>query len=124
MAKITPWITDAADLRIAEEVDAFREKLFLETYPISQFLDFTPEYRDTKFIASAPKGYGKTLLVKAKRLSLQNAHSGILLLPENMLVDRPAGTLPILDKLVTDRKATDHQYWKRAWLLAICLAGC
>jgi len=123
MAQIHPWISDAADLNLAEEVDDFRTKLFLETFPIKQFLDPSREYRDTKFIVSAPKGYGKTLLVKAKRLSLQDSQSGILLLPENMLVDRPGSTLPILNRIMLDRKSTDPQYWKKVWLMAICL-GC
>ena len=46
--------------------------------------------RDDKFIVTATKGFGKTLLLKAKRVGLQASGAGVCL-PENSLLDKPIG---------------------------------
>jgi hypothetical protein len=54
------WTVDADDIRVAEDFD---ESLLHRTPEIDSFL--TPD-RDDKFIVIATKGFGKTLLLKAK----------------------------------------------------------
>src|SRR5438034_3610070 len=59
------WTVDADDIRVAEDFD---ESLLHRTPEIDSFL--TPD-RDDKFIVIATKGFGKTLLLKAKRILYQ-----------------------------------------------------
>jgi hypothetical protein len=59
------WTVDADDIRVAEDFD---ESLLHRTPEIDAFL--TPG-RDDKFVVIGTKGFGKTLLLKAKRVLLQ-----------------------------------------------------
>ncbi len=59
------WTVDADDIRVAEDFD---ESLLHRTPEIDAFL--TPD-RDDKFIVIGTKGFGKTLLLKAKRILYQ-----------------------------------------------------
>ena len=59
------WTVDADDIRVAEDFD---ESLLHRTPEIDSFL--TPD-RDDKFIVIGTKGFGKTLLLKAKRILYQ-----------------------------------------------------
>src|SRR5262249_28975401 len=60
-----PWTVDADDIRVAGDLD---ESLLHKTPEIDAFL--TPD-RDDKFIVIGTKGFGKTLLLKAKRILYQ-----------------------------------------------------
>jgi hypothetical protein len=78
------WTVDADDIRVAEDFD---ESLLHRTPEIDGFL--TPD-RDDKFIVIATKGFGKTLLLKAKRiLYLRESRPGCL--PSATLLDKPIG---------------------------------
>ena len=59
------WTVDADDIRVVEDFD---ESLLHRTPEIEGFL--TPD-RDDKFIVIGTKGFGKTLLLKAKRILYQ-----------------------------------------------------
>ena len=59
------WTVDADDIRVAEDFD---ESLLHRTPEIDTFLSLE---RDDKFIVIATKGFGKTLLLKAKRVLYQ-----------------------------------------------------
>ena len=61
------WTVDADDIRVAEDFD---EALLHRTPDIDAFL--APE-REDKFIVIGTKGFGKTLLLKAKRILYQRA---------------------------------------------------
>jgi hypothetical protein len=61
------WTVDADDIRVAEDFD---ESLLHRTPEIEAFL--TPD-REDKFIVIGTKGFGKTLLLKAKRILYQRA---------------------------------------------------
>ena len=80
------WTVDADDIRVAEDFD---ESLLHRTPEIDSLLNLD---RDDKFIVVATKGFGKTLLLKAKRILYQRDGRATCL---------PAGNL--LDK---DRKST------------------
>jgi hypothetical protein len=122
-ARLKPWITDAIDLDIPKQVKDFRRLLFLENFPIQEFLNTSQYDRDTKFLVIAPKGFGKTLLLKSKRIAIQNNAPNTLFIPrDSSLIDRPLGTPPIFSATDIERKSNDFQYWKTIWLTAICLS--
>ena len=78
------WTVDADDIRVAEDFD---EALLHRTAEIDAFL--TPE-RDDKFIVIGTKGFGKTLLLKAKRVLYQRSGQATCL-PYGNLLDKPIG---------------------------------
>ena len=87
-----PWIIDARELDINQPVE--REQI-LSTPAIEDFLDFDNK---NKTVVAAPKGYGKTLLIKYKRHSYEDR--GYLLIPQNTMVDiGPKFSGPELDKV-------------------------
>ena len=59
------WTVDADDIQVAED---FNESLLHRTPEIEGFLRSD---RDDKFIVIGTKGFGKTLLLKAKRILYQ-----------------------------------------------------
>ena len=78
------WTVDADDIQIADDFDA----TLLHRTPWID--DFLTHGRDEKFIVIATKGFGKTLLLKAKRIALRR-RSARVCLPENSLLDKPIG---------------------------------
>jgi class 3 adenylate cyclase len=119
--RLKPWITDAIDLDLPKKVARFRELLFHENYAISEFLETSATDRDSKFLVIGPKGYGKTLVLKSKRIEIHGSVAETLFIPRDALIDRPPGTPPIFSEADLKRKS-DIQYWKSLWLTAICLA--
>jgi hypothetical protein len=78
-----PWVEDARDLDNADQLLQSANGILEKTPAIADFLR-----RDSKKrIIVAPKGYGKTLLLKCKRILLQKDHEQTFCLPENSLVD-------------------------------------
>ena len=68
------------------------------------------------------KGIRKTLLLLAKRLRFERARSSFHLLPENDLVDKPAGQVRIFSRPDIDKIIQDEMYWENVWLMSIVLA--
>ena len=107
------WTVDADDIQIADDLDA---TLLHRTPWIESFLE---QKRSDQFVVTATKGFGKTLLLKAKRISYGDGAA--LCIPENGLLDKPIG-----DKVFNARmialygESTDN--WKRVWLIAIAIA--
>ncbi len=109
------WTVDADDIRVADDFD---DSLLHRTPEIDRFL--TPD-RDDKFIVIATKGFGKTLLLKAKRILYQReGHTACL--PSGNLLDKPIG-----DKIFSRESiaffAASPLPWSRVWLAAIALAA-
>src|SRR5215471_16096351 len=96
------WTVDADDIRVAEDFD---ESLLHRTPEIDSFL--TPD-RDDKFIVIATKGFGKTLLLKAKRILY--------------LLDKPIGD-KIFGREALTFFAASALPWSKLWLTAIALAA-
>ena len=61
------WTVDADDIRVAEDFD---DALLHRAPEIDAFLTFE---REDKFIVIGTKGFGKTLLLNAKRVLYQRA---------------------------------------------------
>ena len=105
------WTVDADDIQVAEDLSA---RDLHQTPGIEAFL--APQ-RGDKFIVVATKGFGKTLLLKAKRVALQDR---AVCLPQDSLLDKPIG-----DKIFSaDMVAlyTHLEPWVNVWLIAIALA--
>jgi hypothetical protein len=109
------WTVDADDIRVAEDFD---ESLLHRTPEIDGFL--TPG-RDDKFIVIGTKGFGKTLLLKAKRILYQREGHAICL-PSGNLLDKPIG-----DKIFSRESiaffAASSLPWSKVWLTAIAVAA-
>ncbi len=108
------WTVDADDIRVAEDFD---ESLLHRTPEIEAFLNAD---RDDKFIVIGTKGFGKTLLLKAKRILCQRAGNAVCL-PSGSLLDKPIG-----DKIFGRESiaffAASPLPWSKVWLTAIALA--
>jgi len=105
------WTVDADDIQVAEDLSA---RDLHQTPGIEAFL--APQ-RGDKFIVVATKGFGKTLLLKAKRVALQERAA---CLPQDSLLDKPIG-----DKIFSADMAalyTHLEPWVNVWLIAIALA--
>jgi hypothetical protein len=108
------WTVDADDIRVAEDFD---ESLLHRTPEIDGFL--APE-RDDKFIVTGTKGFGKTLLLKAKRVLYQQAGQAICL-PSGTLLDKPIGD-KIFGREAIAFFAASPLPWAKVWLAAIAVA--
>src|SRR5678815_43900 len=107
------WTVDADDIRVAEDFDA---SLLHRTPEIDTFL--SPD-RDDKFIVIGTKGFGKTLLLKAKRILYQQEKRAACL-PAGSLLDKPIG-----DKIFGAEAlaffAASPLPWSKLWLTAIAV---
>jgi class 3 adenylate cyclase len=108
------WTVDADDIRVAEDFD---ESLLHRTPEIDGFL--TPD-RDDKFIVIGTKGFGKTLLLKAKRILYQRGGHA-LCLPSGNLLDKPIGD-KIFSREAIAFFAASSLPWSKVWLAAIAVA--
>ena len=109
------WTVDADDIRVAEDFD---ETLLHRTPEIEAFL--APD-REDKFIVIGTKGFGKTLLLKAKRILYQRAAQSICL-PSGNLLDKPIGD-KIFGREAIAFFAASPLPWAKVWLAAVALAA-
>jgi len=105
------WTVDADDIRVAEDFD---DALLHRTPEIDNFLNLD---RDDKFIVIGTKGFGKTLLLKAKRILYQRAGRAACL-PTGNLLDKPIGD-KIFGKEALAFFAASSLPWSKLWLTAI-----
>jgi class 3 adenylate cyclase len=110
-----PWTVDADDIRAADDFD---ETLLYRTPEIDAFL--APD-RDDKFIVIGTKGFGKTLLLKAKRILYQREGRSECL-PTGALLDKPIGD-KIFSREMLAYFAGSPLPWSKVWLASIALAA-
>jgi class 3 adenylate cyclase len=108
------WTVDADDIRVAEDFD---ESLLHRTPEIDSFLRSD---RDDKFIVIGTKGFGKTLLLKAKRILYQREGRASCL-PVGVLLDKPIGD-KIFSRELLAFFVVSPLPWSKIWLTAIALA--
>ena len=108
-----PWTIDADDIQIANDFDA---RVLHRTPWIEEFLDKT---RDDKFVVVGTKGFGKTLLLKAKRIGYQEA--GRLCIPRDSLLDKPVGD-KVFSREMLQLFGEGPEPWSKLWLVAIATA--
>jgi hypothetical protein len=103
-----PWTVDADDIRAADDFD---ETLLHRTPEIDAFL--APD-RDDKFIVIGTKGFGKTLLLKAKRILYQREGRSACL-PMGALLDKPIGD-KVFSREMLAYFAGSPLPWSKVWL--------
>ncbi len=108
------WTVDADDIRVAEDFD---ESLLHRTPEIDGFLRSD---RDDKFIVIGTKGFGKTLLLKAKRILYQREGRASCV-PAGVLLDKPIGD-KIFSRELLAFFSVSPLPWSKIWLTAISLA--
>lgn len=109
-----PWIEDA---KRYEAIDDVADVGIHQTAAIREFLAHDNNQRT---VVLAPKGCGKTLLIKHKRHSLQNR--GYEMLPSNQLVSLAPGYSPPFDDDRTRHIRENPQYWSTLWQIALAIA--
>jgi hypothetical protein len=107
------WTVDADDIQIADDLDA---TLLHRTPWIESFLE---QKRSDRFVVTATKGFGKTLLLKAKRIAYGDGNA--VCIPENGLLDKPIGD-KVFDAGMVALYGESTDNWKRVWLVAIAVA--
>jgi hypothetical protein len=106
--------TPSRKIATAEDFD---EALLHRTPEIDNFLSLD---RDDKFIVIGTKGFGKTLLLKAKRILYQR-RGGAACLPTGNLLDKLIGD-KIFGKEALAFFASSSLPWAKVWLAAIAVA--
>jgi hypothetical protein len=110
------WIIDASEMD-AEDILSFRSNLLHPNPEIRSFLK--PDNKGTTIVI-APKGFGKTLLLKAKRLSIQDKYTHIL--PSGALVEKPSGLPSVIPTTDYGDLRDSEGYWRSVWLLSFTIA--
>ena len=100
------WIIDASEMD-AEDILNFRSNLLHPNPEIRSFL--RPDEKGTTIVI-APKGFGKTLLLKAKRLSIQDKYAHIL--PSGALVEKPGGLPSVIPTSDYGDLRDSEGYWR------------
>ena len=111
-----PWVVDAKDIE-PEDLDQFSGQLLHLNNQIADFLD--PATTEEVLII-APKGFGKTLLLKAKRQSMRERYRTML--PERALVDKPSANPDLMSHREYATIRETEAYWKALWSIALTLA--
>ena len=101
----------------AEDILNFRSNLLHPNPEIRSFL--RPDEKGTTIVI-APKGFGKTLLLKAKRLSIQDKYAHIL--PSGALVEKPGGLPSVIPTSEYGDLRDSEGYWRSVWLLSFTIA--
>src|SRR3954454_13427285 len=111
------WVEDARNLDNTEQLLRSTKGILEETPAIADFL------RDetNKRIVVAPKGYGKTFLLKSKRILLQSGNDNLSCLPENQLVDATISDSPSLSQADVQR-FIDYAFWCQVWSVALMIS--
>ena len=112
------WVEDARNLDNAEQLLHSAHDILLETPAIGDFL----RNETNKRIVVAPKGYGKTFLLKSKRILLQRNSENLSCLPENQLVDATISDSPSLSQADVQR-FVDYAFWCQVWSAALWSAS-
>ncbi len=113
---LKPWVVDAKDIE-PEDLDQFHGQLL---HLNSQIADFLDPSSTEEMLVIAPKGFGKTLLLKAKRQSMRQRYGTML--PERALVDKPSANPDLMSHREYGAVRETEAYWKALWSIALTLA--
>ncbi|MFO1037938.1 MAG: hypothetical protein U1E45_13925 [Geminicoccaceae bacterium] len=111
-----PWVVDAKDIE-PEDLDQFHGQLL---HLNNQIADFLESASTQEMLIIAPKGFGKTLLLKAKRQSMRQRFG--TLLPERALVDKPSANPDLMSHREYGSVRETEAYWKALWSIALTIA--
>ncbi len=105
-----------ADTVADMKFETYRQELIHETTAIQRFLDDT---RGEFFVISAPRGFGKTLLLLAKCAEVLERTGTILRGAGGQLIDKPSDQFPNWSEDRVDALNDDPDYWRTLWRIAI-----
>jgi len=109
------WVEDAQQLTEAKDLNSSQNSVLLRTPEVEEFLS---NINLPSHALVAPKGFGKTFVLKLKRMSLQEA--GYKCFPLSPIVDRPMNKPPILpDEKLDVLEQSDN--WGTLWNIAFSL---
>jgi len=109
------WVEDAQQLTETKELNSSQNSVLLRTPEVEEFLS---NINLPSHALVAPKGFGKTFVLKMKRISLQD--SDYKCLPLSPIVDRPMNKPPILpDEKIDILEYSDN--WGTLWNIAFSL---
>ena len=95
----------------------YRDELVHETPAIKRFLEDT---RGDQFVISAPRGFGKTLLLLAKSAEVHDRMQTTRFTgAAGQIIDQPTGQFPNLPAIRTDSLKVDSGFWQNLWRVAI-----
>lgn len=110
------WLEDAQTLNELRDINANLTKILRRTRDIDLLLDDGPV---SSAAIVAPKGFGKTLLLKLKRTAVQESRYACL--PRQTILDRPKTQPPVLSSDIADLLASSLT-WEALWRLAFSMA--
>ena len=111
------WVEDAQQLTELRDLSNSQNSVLLRTTEVEEFLS---NLNSSSHALVAPKGFGKTLVLKLKRISLQE--NDYRCFPFSPIVDRPSNKPPILpNEIINVLENSDN--WETLWNIAfsICL---
>ena len=110
-------VEDAQQLTELRDLSNSQGSVLLRTTEVEEFLS---NLTLSSHALVAPKGFGKTLVLKLKRISLQE--NDYRCFPFSPIVDRPSNKPPILpNEIINVLESSDN--WETLWNIAfsICL---
>ena len=111
------WVEDAQQLTELRDLSNSQGSVLLRTSEVEEFLS---NLTLSSHALVAPKGFGKTFVLKLKRISLQE--NDYRCFPFSPIVDRPSNKPPILpNEIINVLENSDN--WETLWNIAfsICL---
>jgi hypothetical protein len=111
------WVEDAQQLTELRDLSNSQSSVLLRTSEVEEFLS---NVSLSSHALVAPKGFGKTFVLKLKRVSLQEEDYRCF--PFSPIVDRPSNKPPILpNEIINVLENSDN--WETLWNIAfsICL---
>jgi hypothetical protein len=107
------WFADAANI----DASAFDLETYIAiTSCIDEFIS------SNKFVVAAPKGYGKTLLLKYRRLSNRDRYDDVdpLVIPQNIEIDSFENAIPFDANFLSYLE--NQTEWENLWQISIGLS--
>lgn len=109
---LSAWNFDANSIRPIDISDTYIDTLLVTNPVIIDYLDIE---RDSKYFIVAPKGYGKTLLMKAKSHKIRSkSKAGSLYIPQGQLCENLSTYKPRIS-LEEINQFKDRQIWEEIW---------
>jgi hypothetical protein len=96
--------------------ETYRHDLIHETPAIRDFLD---DARGEVFVISAPRGFGKTLLLLAKSAEVLERNGTIFRGAGGQLLDKPSDQFPNWSADRIDALKDDPDFWRNLWRISI-----
>ena len=112
---MSAWIEDAQVLTEVRELNWSEHSVLLRTTAVQEFLE---NVNLSSHAVVAPKGFGKTFVLKLKRVSLQD--NGYRCFPLSPIVDRPSNRPPILPTEIINF-LENSENWEILWQISFCI---